>query len=176
MKRIVLIVTIIAALSSFSFAQELGFHGVAAHAGLILPQEDGLETGFGFGAKVNMGEITQGLTLLPVLFYHIPGSESSALDFSVLIIGADVQYAVNNDVYVGGGLHYNNKSVEFEYTNPFTGQKSTTDDSEGDIGLAILAGYKLALGTLNAAIEARYGIVSDYNHLEIGLDVFFGGN
>lgn len=175
MKRILTISILLLALSSFSFAAGLGFNGVAAHAGLILPSEDGLKTGFGFGAKANMGELTDGLTLLPLVFYHIPGSEFDGVDFSVLIIGADVQYGVNKDMYVGGGLHYNNKSYDVKVTNPFTGQTSSQSDSQGDIGFALLAGYRLMLGTMPAAIEARYGIVKDYNHLEIGLDVFFGG-
>jgi len=171
MKRLFTISILLAVFSSFSFAAGLGFNGVAAHAGFVLPMEDGLEAGFGFGAKVNMGEITDGLTLLPVVFYHIPGTEVSSFDFSVLIIGADVQYGIDDNIYVGGGLHYNNKSVEVDL-GPF----GTVDDSEGTIGLAAIAGYNLNLGSLPAAIEARFGIVGDYNHLEIGLDVFFGGN
>ena len=179
MKHILATIFVLLIFSSVSFSQSLGFHGVAGHVALLLPQEDGLETGFGFGAVVNMGEITDGLGLFPKLYYQLPGVEDvSGVDvtFSALVIGADVHYGVNENVYVGGGLALYSKSSEAEFTNPFTGQKQTIDDSESDIGITLLGGYNLNLGTMPAAIEASYNIVDHYNHLEIAFNVFFGGN
>ena len=172
MRKALLVLFLSMSLATFSNAGELGFNGVGVGGGVLLPSEDGLETGFGFGVKVNMGEITDGLTLMPLVQYHLPGSEFDAIDFSALVIGADAQYGVNENVYAGGGLAYYNKSVEIDFGPPI----GTRDDSEGDIGFSILAGYKLMLGSMKAAIEARYNIVTDYNHIMIGLDVFFGGN
>lgn len=180
MRRLSTVVFSVLLFCGISFAGDLAYKGIAGHVGLLLPQEDGLETGFGFGAIVDMGEISDGIGLFPKVFYQLPGVEDPGagfdFTFSALVIGADLHYAVNEQFYAGGGLALYNKMAEVEFTNPFTGQKQTEDDSESAIGITLLGGYNLDLGGMPAAIEASYNIVADYNHLEIALNVFFGNN
>ena len=178
MKRLFTTVLLLALLSSFSFGAGLGFNGIGVQAGLVLPQETGMSTGFAFGAKVNMGEVADNLGLFPIIQYHLPGDDvpsgSGDVSIGILVIGADVHYAINDQFYAGGGINYN--SITFEYKvnlGPFGTQ--TFDAGGSEIGFSALAGYNLNLGGMPAAIEGRYNIVSDYNSLLFTLNVFFGG-
>ncbi len=176
MKKLLLVALVIFTLGSFGLAQGIGFHGVAPQVALLVPGEDGLTTGFAFGAKVNLGEVAPGISIYPLAFYHMPGTDYDDLTFSDIQIGADVHYNLPSvaGVYVGGGLTFNILTIELDYTNPFTGQTDTYDESENRIGFSLLGGYKFPLGGMDAMVEAKYGIVSDYSHLMIGLAVMFG--
>ena len=61
MKHFITMVMSVLLLCGVSFSQNLGFHGVAAQAGLVVPSETGYTAGFALGAKVNMGEIADKL-------------------------------------------------------------------------------------------------------------------
>lgn len=174
MKKLLVVALLIFTLGSFGFAQGIAYHGVAPQVALILPGEDGLETGFALGAKVNMGEIAPGFALYPLAFYHMPDTEFDGVTFSDVQIGADVHYDLPNvaGVYVGGGLTFNVITAEIEYFDGF--QTRTIDESENRIGISLLGGYKFPLGGMDAMAEAKYGIISDYSHLMIGLAVMFG--
>lgn len=177
MKRILVVLALIATLSSATFAQGLGFHGVAAQAGLVLPMETNWTAGLALGAKVNMGQVADNLTLLPIIQYHMPGFDVPAgagdATVSVFVIGADVHYAINDQFYAGGGLNYNSITLEYKWDAPFFGT-TTIDGSTSEIGFSALGGYNLNLAGYPAAIEARYNIVSNYNSLVATLNVFFG--
>ena len=172
MRKILLALSLVFILSSVSFA-DIGFNGVAAQAGLVVPTETNYTAGLALGAKVNMGEIAENLTLMPLIQYHIPGFDvpSGAGDpsVSIFVIGADVHYDVNEQFYAGGGLNYN--SISLEWDVPFFGK---IDASDSEIGFSALGGYNLNLGGYPSAIEARYNIVSNYNSLVVMLNVFFG--
>lgn len=173
MKHFITMVMSVLLLCGVSFSQNLGFHGVAAQAGLVVPGETGYTAGFVLGAKVNMGEIADKLTLMPLIQYHKPGFDVPAgagdPTVSIFVIGADVHYGINDQFYAGGGLNYN--SVTLEWNVPFFGK---IDSGGSEIGISALGGYNLDLGGLPSAIEARYNIVSNYNSLVITLNVFFG--
>ena len=177
MKYFITFVMSLLLLCGVSFSQNLGFHGVAAQAGLVVPSETGYTAGFALGAKVNMGEIADKLTLMPLVQYHKPGFDVPAgagdATISIFVIGADVHYAINEQFYAGGGLNYNSITLEYKVTIPFFGT-TTIDGSDSNIGFSALGGYNFDLGGLPSAIEARYNIVSNYNSLVIMLNVFFG--
>ncbi|KAA3613583.1 MAG: hypothetical protein D8M58_17015 [Calditrichaeota bacterium] len=164
-------------LTTFTFAQ-IGFNGIAAQAGLVLPTETGYTAGFGLGAKVDLGEVSDNLRLMPIFQFHKPGFDvptgAGDATISILVFGADVHYAVNDDFYAGGGINYNSITLEYEVDLGFFG-KQTFDASGSEIGFSALGGYNLNLGGYPAAIEARYNVVSNYNSLFATLNVFFGG-
>ncbi len=178
MKRALTMTLLLIVLSSFSFAQGLGFQGIAAQAGLVIPTSTGYSAGVAFGAKVNMGEITKDITLMPLIQYHLPGFDEPTgsvgdLSVSTLVIGADAHYPINQNTYVGGGLNYNIVTVEWEVD--WLGSRRTYDSSGSEIGFSFLGGYNFNLGGYNSAIEGRYNLISGYNSLVVMLNVFFGG-
>ncbi len=154
--------------TTFSVAQNIGLMSVAPKVSLILPQETGLETGFGFGAAANLGEVADGIGLFPFIVYEIPGSEFSGVDISNIQIGADVHYGVAENIYVGGGVSVNLFSSEVDL-GPF----GTVDADETEFGISVLGGYDFNISDMNAAAEARYDIISNYNHLEVSVLVYF---
>lgn len=167
-------------LTSFSLAQELGYHGVAAQVGLVVPTSSGYTAGVALGAKVNMGEIYDGVTLMPFIQYHLPGFDEPTgsvgdLTVSTLVIGVDGHYPIDEKTYVGAGLNYNIVTVEWEVDfGPFFGGRQTIDASGSEIGLSVLGGYNFDLAGYNSAVEGRYNLVSGYNSLVVMLNVFFG--
>ncbi len=177
MKRALITTLLVLSLCSLSFAQNLGYNGVAAQVGLVLPNSSGYSAGLALGAKVNMGEITDGVTLMPIIQYHIPGYDepagsSSNFSVSTLVFGADAHYPINETTYVGGGLNYNIITLEWEYD--FLGTKRTWDASGSEIGFSILGGYNFDLAGYNSAVEGRYNLVSGYNSFVVMLNIFFG--
>ncbi len=180
MKRALTMTLLLLVLSSFSFAQGLGFHGIAAQAGLVIPNSTGYSAGLALGAKVNMGEIAKDITLMPLIQYHLPGYDKPSgsvgdLSVSTLVIGADAHYPINQNTYVGGGLNYNIVTVEWEVDLGAFGGKQTWDASGSEIGFSVLGGYNFDLAGYNSAVEGRYNLVSGYNSLVVMLNVFFGG-
>ena len=174
MQRFLTTSLLLLVLTSFSIAQELGFHGVAAQIGLVIPTSTGYSAGPAFGAKVNMGEIYDGVTLMPIIQYHIPGFDEPTgsvgdLTVSTLVIGADGHYAIDEKSYVGGGLNYNTVTVEWEVDLGAFGGRQTFGGSNSEIGISVLGGYNFDLAGYDSAVEGRYNLISDYNSLVVCL-------
>ncbi len=179
MKRALTMTLLLLVLSSFSFAQGLGLHSITGKAGIVMPEGD-WDTGFLVGAKANMGEITEGITLHPIVSYWSAGFSESAfgtdydLSLSNFQIGADVHYQIANvkGLFVGGGLAIN--FLSFEFPNFFSSGTSST--SESKIGFAAIAGYGFPIGGMNGVVSGRYNIIDGFDTLEIAFGIEFDMN
>jgi hypothetical protein len=182
MKNLLTILLLILAFGmiSTSSAQGLSLKAIAPQVGLVMP-EDPWDMGFHVGAKVNMGELSDNLGLYPFVGYWSSKYSYDYLDLSEDIslsniqIGADVHYHIASakGLYVGGGLSFNILSVDVPVYNPFTGNVTTESDSESKIGIGLLAGYELPLGSNLGFIQGKYNIISDLNTLELTVGMYF---
>lgn len=179
MKKALTITLLLLVLSSFSFAQGLGLHSITGKAGVVMP-ESPWDTGFLIGAEANLGEVTDGLTLHPVVSYWSSGYSQSVagsnfdLTLSNVQIGADVHYQIENveGLFVGGGLGFNFLSFEFPAFS-FLGSSSTSSTSETKIGFAAVAGYNFPVGGMNGVVSGRYNIIDSFNTLELSFGIEF---
>ena len=169
MYKQLVILALILGCASFTLAQDIGLKSIAPKVSILLPQEDGLEAGFGIGVAANLGEVADGIGLFPFAIYEMPGTEFSSLDVSNIQIGADVHYGVAENIYVGGGASLNFFSTEVDL-GIFGG---TVDNSETEFGLSVLGGYDFNISDMQAAAEARFDLIDNYNHLEISVLVYF---
>lgn len=166
-------------------AQKLQYSGFGVHGNLVFPENH--NTGFGLGASVNMGELSNNLYLHPFADFWTAGwelyDEGSSTDIA---IGADVHYFLDRKpqgAYFGGGLSFNFLSFSYDYTgitgyDPNTLQPiygtETYDDSDTKIGFHPLAGYIFDLSGTTAYVEAKYLIISDWNTFMISVGALFG--
>ena len=180
MRKMYVALTIILMFAAIAPAQDIGFHAIAPKVGVLFP-EDPWDTGFLFGAKVNMGELSENLELQPFALYWTSSTDLFGIDLSLtnIQIGGDVVYFLPNveGLYAGGGLSINFLSFESGATffNPFTGQtESVTEDvSDTKIGFGLVGGYEIPVGDNWAFIEGKYNIISDFNTFEIEVGYFF---
>jgi len=180
MKKLVAVMIIVFAfgLITTGSAQGLGFKAIAPQLGLIMP-EDPWDTGFMFGAKVNLGEISPGIGLYPFAGYwsskYTYNLISTDLTLSNIQIGADVQYFLPSvkGLYLGGGLSLNFLSIEAPTYNPFTGESTTASTSDTKFGIGLLAGYEVPLGSSMGFIQGKYNIISDFNTIELTVGYYF---
>ena len=182
--RLLMLAAVILLLTIPVSASDIGFHRVAPKAGLLFPSTDGIEysLGFMFGAAADMGELTDNLSLVPIVSYwtiggNVEGASSLDVSMSNFQIGADVHYNIENveGLYVGGGLSINFESVSIDYNIPGFGSGSA-DGSETDVGFGILGGYEMPLGDNTAFAQAKYNIIADFNTFEINLGMWFDMN
>jgi opacity protein-like surface antigen len=182
MKKLFTIMLLVLALGFITngSAQGLGLKAIAPQLGLVMP-EDPWDMGFHIGAKVNMGELAENLGLYPFLGYWSTKYSYSELGLSEdmslsnIQIGADAHYKIASaqGLYVGGGLSFNILSVDVPYYNYFTGEVTTKSDSESKIGIGLLAGYELPLGSNLGFIQGKYNIISDFNTVELTVGMYF---
>lgn len=176
MKKLLMVLSIVLLLTTYSFGQNLGLNAIAPKVGVIMP-EDPWDTGFLVGAQADMGTVAENLGLFPFVAYWSSGYDLLGVDLTLsnIQIGADVHYAVPNvqGLYAGGGLSFNILSIEFPSYNYLTGESTTDSDSESKIGFGFLAGYEIQLGGNAGFVEAKYNIISDLNTLEIAAGIYF---
>jgi hypothetical protein len=174
MKRILIVLGILAVVSSVSVAQ-LGLNAVGVVAGLVSVSND-VGSGFVIGAGVDLGELMPGIHLRPDLGYWSVTKSSSGVDlkFSDFVINANVVYPINSGgmkspFYVGGGLGFN--SVSSEANVPLLGKVSS---SNSRIGINFLGGAGFPISPkMMLHGEARYVLVSDFSHFVIAAGVAF---
>jgi hypothetical protein len=156
---------------------DIGFHRVAPKAGLIFPQD--LDMGFMFGGAADLGELTDNLSLVPLVSYWTAGTDEGGLDisFSNIQIGGDVHFNIENveGLYVGGGLSINFESGSTEFKD-FLGNTYTGDWSDTDIGFGFLGGYEMPVGDNTAFAQGKFNIISNFNTFEINLGMWFDMN
>lgn len=181
MRKLYIALTIILLFVAIAPAQDLGLNAIAPKVGVLFP-ESPWDTGFLFGAKVNMGELSENLELQPFALYWTAGASEFGVDLSLsnIQIGGDVVYFLPNvqGLYAGGGISINFLSFDFalpSFFNPFTGQTEggTTSESETRIGFGLVGGYEIPVGDNWAFVEAKYHIISDFNTFEIEVGYFF---
>lgn len=175
--RVLMLAAVILLLTIPVSASDIGFHRVAPKAGLIFPQD--LDMGFMFGGAADLGELTDNLSLVPLVSYWTASRSESGIDisFSNIQIGADVHFNIENveGLYVGGGLSINFESVSTDFKD-FFGNTYTADGSDTDIGFGFLGGYEMPVGNNTAFAQAKFNIISNFNTFEINLGMWFDMN
>jgi hypothetical protein len=165
-------------------AANMGLKRLNGQVGLIFPSTDGISynTSFLIGAGADLGEITENLNLVPSLSYWImsadpeggavEGLDASASNFQ---IAADVHYYLKDvkGLYFGGGLSLNFTSITIEYDYQIPGYPSEYSDSGTDVGIDLLAGYEIPIGSSTGFAQAKYNIISDLNTFGIILGIWF---
>ena len=185
MKRFTMIVVLVlACVLIFPLsAQKLQYNGFGVHGNLVFPENH--NTGFGVGASVDMGELSDNLYLVPFADFWTASWEvyddASTTDIA---IGADVHYFLDRKpagVYFGGGLDLNflswsAPSFEIVYQGgiPVGTRETEISYSETRIGFHPLAGYVFDLSGTTAFVEAKYLIISDFNTFMISVGALFG--
>ncbi len=173
MKRALTMTLLLLVLSSFSFAQGLGLKSITGQAGIVSPS--GVwDMGFAVGAEADLGEIANGFTLHPSISYWSASYSYSGFNskyepsLSNFQIAGNVHYQIENvrGLYVGAGLGIN----FFSYEVPGAGILG--DFTSTDIGVSILSGYQLALGSMTGVIQGRYNL-TNWNALELTFGLLF---
>ena len=178
MRRLVILISVVVSLTiiSSATAQGLGFNGVGAKAGLIMP-EDPWDTGFFVSITADLGEITENLSLVPFVGYWKSNYSIYEYDLGLsnIQLGADVHYFLSGvpGLYAGGGLSLNLLSVEYPTFNYLGGGITTDSESETKLGFGFLAGYGFNVAGQNIFVEGKYNIISDFNTLELAVGIMF---
>ncbi len=184
MKRYIFVVLCCVLLIGSTSAQGLGFYGIGGGVGLVNVSQDlGSSTsGFGLNARVNMGELTTNLRLVPeVNFWSVSEDfgffgESFTWTWRDFAINANVQYFFDLEgsfePFVGGGLGLNFISLSF--TESFGGETFSATGSTTEIGVNLLGGALINLdGPISPYGEFRYVLVSGMNHLMIQAGIMY---
>jgi hypothetical protein len=168
------------AAASAAPAADFGFRGIDLHAGASFPSD--WDTGVTAGLSVNVGELTRGLYLYPAVFYsQAEQSEDflfSQIDLEItgLALGAEVRYFLSGEpsgFYFGGGPYLNR--LDLELSAVVAGVPIVVEDEADEVGVIGVAGYRLDLGSVSGALEARYNTVSDFDAAQLLLVLGFGG-
>lgn len=186
MKRFIFAVFCCMLLVGTMSAQGLGFYGIGGGAGFVSVSHGiGSSTsGFGLNGRVDMGEITDNLRLVPeVNFWSISESfsffdESEKWTWRDIAINANIQYLFDIEgsfqPFVGGGLGLHFISFSFTATDTFFGDTWSGSSSTTEIGVNLLGGAKFNLdGPITPYGEFRYVLVSNMNHLMIQAGIMY---
>lgn len=162
----------VGALAATPVRGDLGFAGIDIRGGLNSSSD--WDEGTTFGLSIDLGEITNGLSLHPGLIWSEASRTDDFFGFSFdssiedLAIGAELRYFLSKDgdgFYFGGGPYAHKVKQAFE-----SAEADTT--SIGAIGVA---GYRWQGSSAAFFAEARYNVVSDFNGLWVLVGVGFGG-
>jgi len=173
MKRTLITSLLLLVLSTFTLSAELGLKSITGQAGIVAPS--GVwDTGFTVGAEADLGEITDGITLHPSISYWSASYSYSGFNsnlepsLSNFQIAGNAHYQIEDieGLYVGGGLGIN----FFSYESPAFG--GLGDVSSTDIGISLLSGYQLALGSMTGVIQGRYNL-TNWNAFELTAGLLF---
>ena len=176
MKRIMLLVALVALVAVVGNAQQIGLKGIGGEVGYnsfsFASESFG---GFVVGAVADLGEVSPGIALYPSATYASASKSFPGGDWKVsdLAINANVKYAFkggNITPYVGAGLGLN--FVSTTVTTPSYSLFGTTyggsiTGSDTKIGINLLAGAQMPVGSMTGFVQAGYNLVSDVNHLQI---------
>lgn len=173
-KGLFLIFTLFFVINAFS--ANLGFKAVGVKGGLVMP-EDPWDSGFNIGAVVDMGEITDNLSLVPSVSYWNSGYSYGSFDLGLsnFQVAGDVHYYLKDvpGLYGGGGISLNFLSIEYPSFSYYGYEAETESNSETEFGFGILAGYEMQLGGLKGFVEGKYNLISNLNTIELVLGVYF---
>lgn len=182
MKSLFVIILVVVFAVLPASAQKLGYNGFSVHGNLVFPEDHNL--GFGAGGSVNMGELSDGIYLIPnANFWTASWDVFDDGRSTNIAIAGDVRYYLDRKpqgAYFGGGLSINFLSFSYDYTGPvwtgtgYTNQTQTYDDSETKIGFHPLAGYVFELSGTQVFVEAKYLLISDWNTFKISFGAIFG--
>jgi len=176
MRKLFVVLVVIFMFAAIAPAQDIGLHAIAPKVGVLFP-ESPWDTGFLFGAKANLGELSENLELMPFALYWTSGYSEFSVDLALtnIQIGGDVHYFLPNieSLYVGGGISINFLSFEFPFVNFITGESTTESTSDTKFGFGFLAGYEIPMGDSYGFIEGKYNIISDFNTFEIEVGYYF---
>ena len=172
---VVMLVAIVFLISVPVSAANLELKRISGQAGVIFPKDFG--TGFNLGASADMGELTENLTLVPLIGYWNSSKSENSVDFSMsnFQIGADVQYALKEQkgLYFGGGLSINFLSVSVDWPQEFVGYGYSNSSSDTKIGIDLLAGYEMPVGSNMGFANLKYHLISDVNTFMINVGMWF---
>jgi hypothetical protein len=171
MKKLLLSIVAVVAISSASFAQ--GRFSVGAELGL--PMGDfGDAAGIGFGGSLRYeGTINDNLNWTGTLGYlTFSEKDNSGLKVSMIPVQAGVKYYFTESFsgFYGAaelGVHM----VKSKFEGEFFGVPVSVSESSTEFSFAPALGYHL--GAVDVAL--RYQIVSDANYLGVRLAYVFGG-
>lgn len=162
-KLFVLSLAMIMVLAISGFAQmDIGFKGVGAHVGYIMP-EDPIDNTIGFGAQADLGTVMPNLGISAILDYWSKsyGEEATGkFTFSEMVIGALGKYyfPMNSQLkpYAGAGLGLAFGSSKVEYNDSFFGSYSASSSST-DLALFAVGGAEYPFSpNLNGFAELKY--------------------
>jgi len=163
-------------IATTAFSADLGFKAIGVKAGMVMP-EDPWETGFLIGAAVDMGEITNNLSLVPSISYWKSGYDFGTFELSLsnIQIAGDVHYHLANvkGLYGGAGLSLNFVTSEFPGYTLYGFSEESTSNTETEFGIGLLAGYEMNIGGMKAFAEGKYNLISNLNTLELAIGVYF---
>ncbi len=173
MKKTFFVLALLVVLSSVSFGQ-LGLYAIGGGVGFVSVSND-IGSGFVVGAGVDLGSLTTNLHLRPDIGYwsvkkSVSGFNISFSDFSV---NANVVYQITSagkmtPFYLGGGLGLNSVSSEAVIPSFFGFGGGTVKATDSKFGINLLGGAGIPIAPkwfLHG--EARYVLVSDFNHFAL---------
>jgi opacity protein-like surface antigen len=166
------ITIIVLGLSSVSFSQSFGLHGIGPKVSYLIPWGDELGNGFGVGAVIELGEIAPGLHFRPIFAYEKPGTanDNEGTNFTNFQLGADLDYFMYDNFYIGAGISVNFFSSSTDFDELFGNPESNSTK----FGFSLIGGYWTDLGSgVYLGSEFRGDIISDYNHMEVALILMF---
>ena len=179
MKKALMALSLLFIFSSFALSSNLGLKSITAKAGVLLP-EDPWETGFQLGAKADLGELAEGINLVPFVAYWSSSydfsgfNESLSLDMSNIKLGASARYAVPSvkGLYGEAGVSINFLSVDFPGVTVFGISSGGGSDTSTEFGLVLAGGYQIPLGGMTGVLELEYNIM-DLSALEVSFGILF---
>ena len=146
------------ALTGTAMAQmNVGFNGAGAKIGFVSP-ESGIGGTVGFGAVADLGTITKSLYLRADLDFWSK-SESAAVSYSELVLGAHVLYyfPMENATfkpYAGGGINFSRSSAKVDLGPYFGG---STSSSSTDIGFDVVGGADYPISpNMTGFVQVKY--------------------
>jgi outer membrane immunogenic protein len=177
MKKVLTVAALCLLFVTAAPAQGIGFYAIGGGVGFVNVSPSGADSqsGFGFNARADLGEIIPNLRLVPEINYWSvsESAEGYSWKWSDFAINGNVQYHIDVEgsiqPYVGGGLGLN--FVTFSVPNIFGvgGSVSSTE-----IGINLIGGALFNLsGNLTPYGEIRYVLVSNMNHLMIQAGIMY---
>jgi len=174
-KFVVLAVAVFALTVAPVAAQQFGLFSVNPSVSIVMP--DNLEMGFGANVSANVGEVMEGLTLLPTVSYWTANYKfSNDYSASNIAVGADVHYTMDafpKGMYAGGGLNFIIVTFEYPGYNYVTGQIETQSSSDNNLGISAFVGYTFEMGSFDLFAEARYNMINNFNNIQLTVGVPF---
>ena len=171
MKRIMLLVALVALVAVIGNAQQIGLKGIGGEVGYnsfsFASESFG---GFVVGAVADLGEVTPGLGLYPSVTYASASKTFTGGDWKVsdFAINANVKYAFkggNITPYVGGGLGINFVSTTTVIS--YYGYSASGTGSDTKFGINLLGGVQMPISNMTGFLQANYNIVTDVSHFQI---------
>ena len=184
MKKTLLFLLVIA-LPFITFAQSnIGFNGVGARVGYVMPEGD-IENTFGLGLNADLGTITPTISLEAFLDFwgkkYDSGTAGWEFSYTVTTIGAVGKYYFETsgdfEPYVGAGLGFEIASAKITtpaYSYPgYTVPGTETTDSNTELAIILQGGATKQLSEkMDGFAEVKY-VISDIDYFGIYVGVMY---